>query len=75
MTTARNEQKLADPFSDSETAVLHGLVNGNSYEEIAKRIVSSDSTVKMMLLRLRDRFECKTTPHLIAVLVRKRLIR
>jgi len=58
-----------------ERIILDGLIAGESYETIAKRMNLTPSMVKMRVLRLRERFSCHSTPQLIAELFRQRLLR
>jgi DNA-binding CsgD family transcriptional regulator len=64
----RRGTALDRTLSDLEKEIVDRLSNGETVKEVAYQMGFHVRTIDYHLLRMRRRFNCKTTVHLIATL-------
>ena len=64
----RSGTRLELALSDLEQEIVSRLCNGETVKEVAYQMGFHVRTIDYHLLRMRRRFNCKTTVHLIATL-------
>lgn len=61
-------------ISERQVTVLAHVADGLTYEQIGSRLHIQPDTVKMHLLRLRDRLGARNSSHAVAIAIRTGLI-
>jgi DNA-binding CsgD family transcriptional regulator len=64
----RSRRSLEPTLSDLEKEIINRLCDGETVKEVAYEMGFHVRTIDYHLLRMRKRFNCKTTIHLIATL-------
>lgn len=60
--------------TDRELQIAQLLSNGNSSKVVAQTMKVNVRTMEAAIIRLKTKTDTKTVPHLIATLIRKKLI-
>lgn len=69
---SRRDENEDDLFKGNEMVILTMMINGDSTQQIARKMHLTRSGVAMTVKRVRDRFGARSTAQLIAVLFRER---
>ena len=62
-------------ISERDLTIVEGYSNGIKIDDIAKQLCLSPRTLELYLTKLRLRFNCHTTTHLVATFLRHGLIK
>lgn len=61
-------------ITDRELQIARLLSNGNSSKIVAQTMKVNVRTMEAAIIRLKTKTDTKTVPHLVATLIRKKLI-
>lgn len=64
----------APELSEKEFLILRHVAAGHTHKHIARDLGQKDSSIDMAMYRLRAKFGAKSTPHLIALAYRMRVL-
>lgn len=68
-------RKRSEALSSWSIELVSYLSNGYTVEEVSKVIPKSRRTIETHIAMLKEDFEAKNTPHLVAIFLRKQLIK
>jgi FixJ family two-component response regulator len=61
-------------LNEKEKRIIHELILGTKQKDICRKVLMSNRGVEEIIRKMKTRFECQTTPQLIAKLIKNDLL-